>query len=136
MKSVWSRQGIRGLLIVLAACCVAPACAGAGLGVVEDGVPEVARQVVVEVENYNWADIVVYAVRGGHRIRLGMVTSMGSERFVLPSAVVTASTNVQLIADPIGGGAPYVFPPVIVERGQRVELRLENYLGLSSISVW
>jgi len=135
MKSVWSRQGIRALLIVLAAC-AAPACAGAGLGVAEDGVPEVARQVVVEVENYNWADIVVYAVRGGHRTRLGMVTSMGRERFVLPSAVITATTNVQLIADPIGGGAPYVFPPVIVERGQRVELRLENNLGLSSVSVW
>jgi len=134
MESVWSRQGFRGLLIVLAACLV-PACAGAGLGVGEDGLPAAERQAVVEVENYNWSDVVIYAVRNGTRIRLGMVRSMGRERFVLPSAVVTASSNVQLVADPIGG-SPYVFPPVIVEGGNRVELRLENNLNLSSIAVW
>ncbi len=135
MKSVWSRQGVRGLLIVLAAC-AAPACAGAGLGAAEDGVPAPPRQVFVDVENYNWADIVVYAVRNGARTRLGMVTSMGRERFALPSSVVMASPSLQLVADPIGGGAPYVFPAVTVQRGQRVEVRLENNLGLSSVSVW
>jgi len=134
MESVWSRQGIQGLLIVLAACVVA-ACAGAGLDLEKDGLPAAAREVVVEVENSNWADIVVYAVRNGSRTRLGMVPSMGRERFVLPSSVITAASNVQLVVDPIGG-RPYVFPPVIVERGQRVELRLENNLNLSSISVW
>jgi len=135
MKSVWSRHGIRGLLIVLAAF-AAPACAGGGLGVGEEGVPAPARQVYVEVENYNWADVVVYAVRQGTRMRLGMVTSMGRERFALPAGVLAAGADLHLIADPIGGDAPYVFPPVMVQRGQRVELRLENNLRLSSVAVW
>lgn len=135
MKSVWSRPGVRGLLIVLAAL-VAPACAGGAVGGAEDGVPAASRQAFVEVQNNNWADIVVYAVRYGVRTRLGMVTSMGRERFALPPGLIGGGADLQLVADPIGGEAPYAFPPVMVEGGQRVEVRVENNLRLSSVAVW
>jgi hypothetical protein len=111
----------------------APACVAGGAGG-EESVP--APSAIIEVQNNNWADIVVYAVRNGMRMRLGMVTSMGRERFPLPASVFASSGDVQLLADPIGGATPYLFPPVTVHQGQRVELRLENHLPLSSLSVW
>lgn len=135
MKSVWSRPGVRPLLVVIvvtAAC----ACAPGGLGGVEDGVPAPPRQVYVEVENNNWADVVVYGVRNGVRTRLGTVTSMGRERFVLPAGLLGGGADLRLLADPIGGATPYLFPPVLVQRGQRIELRLENNLRMSSVAVW
>src|SRR4051812_21546531 len=32
----------------------------------------------VKVSNYNWMDVVVYAVQGGTRVRLGQVTTMST----------------------------------------------------------
>jgi hypothetical protein len=132
MQAIRSRPRIPRLLVFLAMI-AAPACAASGPGV-EDGMP--APVTLIEVQNNNWADIVVYAVRNGMRTRLGMVTSMTRERFALPASVFASTGDVQLLADPIGGGRPYLFPPVTVQQGQRVELRLENHLPLSSLSVW
>ncbi|HEX7089650.1 MAG TPA: hypothetical protein VF192_05910 [Longimicrobiales bacterium] len=134
MQSVRSRPRIPRLLVILAMI-AAPACAAGGAGG-EEGVPAPAPRVFIEVENHNWADIVVYAVRNGMRTRLGMVTSMNRERFPVPAGLLASSGDVQLLADPIGGATPYLFPPVMVQQGQRVELRLENHLPLSSVSVW
>jgi hypothetical protein len=132
MQSNWSRPRIPRLLVLLAMI-AAPACAVGGAGA-EEGVP--TPSAIIEVQNNNWADIVVYAVRNGMRMRLGMVTSMSRERFSLPASVFASSGDVQLLADPIGGATPYLFPPVMVHQGQRVEVRLENHLPLSSVSVW
>jgi hypothetical protein len=134
MQSVWSRPRIPRLLVILAMI-AAPACAAGGADG-EEGVPAPAPRVFIEVENHNWADIVVYAVQNGMRTRLGMVTSMSRERFPVPVGLFATTGNVQLLADPIGGATPFLFPPVMVQQGQRVELRLENHLPLSSVSVW
>src|SRR5262249_3229502 len=47
----------------------------------------------VYVQNDNWMDVVVYAVRGGARFRLGQVTSVQSAVFELPSAALGASSS-------------------------------------------
>jgi hypothetical protein len=47
-----------------------------------------APTTVVEVTNNNWATMVVYVLRPGARIRLGMVNSQRTERFTVPPAVV------------------------------------------------
>src|SRR5690606_36702747 len=48
--------------------------------------PEVGemRDARVDVSNFNWLDMAIYAVRGGMRVRLGTVTSMNRERFTIP----------------------------------------------------
>lgn len=90
----------------------------------------------VLVTNNNWSDMTVYASRNGTVIRLGMVTSMSSERFALPSHLVVGSGNLQLIADPIGSTNKYRTQPLLVSPGQRVEFVLQNNLALSTLAVW
>src|SRR6185312_16327144 len=51
------------------------------------------------VQNDNWMDIVVYAVRGSSRFRMGQVSSLQSAVFELPSAVIGASGSVYILAD-------------------------------------
>jgi hypothetical protein len=89
----------------------------------------------VIVQNSNWSDMNVFAVRGGSRVRLGTATSMGRERFRLPRYLVEGTGGLQLIADPIGSRDVFFSQPILISPGQRVEWKLENNLALSSFSV-
>ncbi len=100
----------------------------------EDAEPEVV-EVVVVVENRNWQDVTVYALRGGARVRLGTVTSMQTGRFVL-STEMTGSTQLRLMADPVGSLETFTSEPVRVEPGDQVQWRLANQLVQSAIFIF
>ena len=93
----------------------------------------------VYVQNDNWLDIVVYAVRGGARFRLGMVTSVQSAVFELPSAALGASSSLSLLADPVGGTTVYdmfATDDIMIAPGHTIiELRLDNIISHSSWTV-
>ena len=96
----------------------------------------VSDRTTVRVINDNWLDVTVYAVRGGYRRRLGTVTSFTSRLFTLPQTFVIPSDELRLIADPIGRRGAYVSEPVLVNRGDVVEWRLRNNIGLSNIFIY
>ena len=96
---------------------------------------EVGTDAAIEVTNYNWADMTVYAVRNGTRVRLGSVMSMSTEQFQLPRGMV-GTTDMRIMADPVGSRHAYHTRPVLVVPGQTLQLRLENNIELSSVSVW
>jgi hypothetical protein len=98
--------------------------------------PAYERGTTVEVENHNWSDMVVYAVRYSTRVRLGMVTSMNKRQFKIPTAVNLSPGGLELVAEAIGSRERYLTGPINVAQGQRVELRLENQLPISTWSVW
>lgn len=89
----------------------------------------------VVVENYNWMDVTVYAIRNGARQRLGTVGTSETRRFQLPSTVISGGGQVQLLVDSIGSAHERLMPPITVTRGDRVSLEIMNQLALSSISV-
>ncbi len=102
--------------------------------------------VTLYVQNDNWLDIVVYAVRGGSRFRLGQVSSVQSAKFDLPEAAMGASSGLYILADPIGvvsatvdaGGRSSMFATddIMIAPGHTIiELRLDNVLDHSSYSV-
>ncbi len=91
---------------------------------------------IVHVENHNWQDVDVFAVREGTRIRLGTVTSMAAGDFRLPESLLVGSPNVQLRIDPIGSNGAYLTQGILVSPGQTVDLRIENNLNLTSYSVY
>lgn len=105
-----------------------------GGGAEEEAEPE-PLEVVVVVENRNWQDVTVYALRGGARVRLGTVTSMQTARFVL-STEMTRSTQFRLMADPVGSSQTFTSDPVRVEPGDQVQWRLANDLVQSAIFVF
>jgi hypothetical protein len=92
---------------------------------------------VVEVTNHNWSDVVVYAVREtGSRVRLGMVTSMGTQALRLPRGLVNSIGGIRLVASPIASSSQFQTEPMNVWPGQTIELRIENQLGISTVQVW
>lgn len=98
--------------------------------------PAPAGKASVIVHYNNWADVDVYAVRDGLKLRLGLVPTAASARFVLPEAVLAGGPTFQLLIDPIGSRTGFLTPPRIVGPGQLVVLRVENNLNLTSYSVF
>ncbi len=95
-----------------------------------------SSRIFVEVDNGNWLDVRVYAVReNGAYDRIGTVTSFSFRRLELPRWLTAANVQVQLVAAPIGSTRRYRAPPVMVSRGDTIEWKLANNLSLSTIMV-
>ncbi len=90
---------------------------------------------MVHINNQNWQDIDVFLVRPGMKLRLGLVSSMGTLAFKLSENVLQGSAGVRLLISPIGGGGDYVTPEIPLSQGQTLELQVENNLRLSSFDV-
>ncbi len=98
--------------------------------------PRLRAPVTIEVNNGNWLDVRVYAVReNGAYDRVGTVTAGSSSRFELPRWLTSHGMQIHLVAAPIGSTRRYRSPPVMVSVGDVIEWRLTNNLELSSISV-
>lgn len=123
-------EGAAVLLVGLTA-----ACASAGGTEMAGEADDRPRDAYVMVENNHWQDVVVYAQRLGARQRLGMVTSMSRGRLRLPARFV-GGNDIELVADPIGGGAAWTSGRVRVHGGEAVRMDVENSLSLSSLAVW
>jgi hypothetical protein len=92
--------------------------------------------VELHVNNGNWLDVRIYAVRAaGIYDRIGTVRSFTSKQFELPEWVTSTNRQLQLIVSPIGSRRRYAAPPVIVQAGDIVEWRLGTNLSNSTISV-
>ncbi|HUE96219.1 MAG TPA: hypothetical protein VMN39_06145 [Longimicrobiaceae bacterium] len=127
------------LIAIAATAWMAAGCASTGSPVMTSNTEPLPPQVeatTVLVHNHNWSDIVVYAVRGNSRHRLGMVTSMNKQTFTLPRGFDVMASGIQLMASPIASRGGYMTGPIQVNPGQRVELRLENVLSISNWAVW
>ncbi len=125
------------LTLTVAALVVVPAVAAQTASEERSETPAaVLERTTVQVNNDNWHDITVYAIRSGYRRRLGTVTSFTSRVFTLPPAFLIHSGGLRLIADPIGSRGSHVSEPLFVNAGDVVEWRLRNNLGLSDVFVY
>ncbi len=97
---------------------------------------EKSDRTTVRVVNDNWNDITVYAFRNGYRRRLGTVTSFTNRVFALPRAFLIPSSDLRLIADPIGPRGTYASEALVVSAGDVVEWRLLNNIRLSNIFIY
>jgi hypothetical protein len=119
---------IRNTIAAAAAVLTLGACASGNS--MENG--SIATGAVLEVENNNWADMNIYAVRGSMRQRLGTVASFDKRRFVVRSELLLNPDGLLLEADPIGSRDVLRSPPIVVSPGQTVHWDIENHLSLSS----
>ncbi len=128
------------LSVALAAAALAGGCATGRRSAAADDVMSAqaapANGAIVHVENHNWQDVDMFAVREGTKVRLGMVTSMSTGDFRLPQSLLAGSPNVQLRIDPIGSNDAFLTQAILVAPGQTVELRIENNLNLTSYTVY
>jgi hypothetical protein len=90
--------------------------------------------VTVLVKNENYLDMDIRLSTNGSSRRLGTVVGNSSGKFTVAWSVV-ATSPVQLIGDPIGGGRALTFPGVSPNPGQVVEFRIMPLLNQSTVTV-
>jgi hypothetical protein len=88
---------------------------------------------VLVVDNRNWSNMTIYLIRSGVRARVGSVGSMSTTEIRLPRDLMAG--DVAVLARPLAGRDGYVTSRLNVRPGQRIQLRLEHNLNLSSFTV-
>jgi len=123
-------------IVAIALAIMLPACRGSQFS--EDVVPELASdsQLVLEVENHNWSDIIIYVVHDGRRTRLTSVTATRNSSLIIPANLVGQVGNLQLVARRVGAYDRYVSQQISVRTGSTIVLTLESDLSRSSVAVW
>jgi hypothetical protein len=89
-----------------------------------DSSPNPETPAMVQVENRGFADMVIYAMSGGQRVRLGMVTGNSSRSFTIPRYLLRGAGPLRFLADPIGGNRTPVSEEMTVHPGDIVTLTI------------
>ena len=124
---------IRNMLVAAAAAVTLGACAPATR---QAELSSAERRTTLVIENNNWADMVIYVLRGAQRSRIGSVNSMSRARFKLPESIAGTYGELRIMADPIGSNRTYTSPIISVVPGSQVEVRVENNISISSFAVY
>ena len=106
-------------------------------GVIDQPVPAaIAEPVTLEVTNHNWADIVIYVVRGTQRVRMMTVVATTAATATIPDNMLGPGGEIRLHARPIGGRTRVTSERVWATPGSTVSWTLETDLRRSTVSVW
>jgi hypothetical protein len=87
-------------------------------------------QLVVQNDNY-W-DMHIYAMRGGLYRSLGIVTGLSTAELKVPEYLTLAGADFQVIADPIGSNLSYMTGPIVMGNAREIDLSVGADLALSS----
>jgi hypothetical protein len=79
---------------------------------------------MVQVENQGFSDMVIYALDGAQRVRLGLVTGHSTKTLPIPRYLIGAGGTLRFLADPIGGNRTPVSEQMTVQPGDVVSLTI------------
>jgi hypothetical protein len=115
MRNITMRFAIPLLIVLVASACGARS---------QSGSTDLGAATTVRVMNQSFYDMNVYVLRSGQRIRLGTVNGNRTERFTLPRSIVTGSTPLQFMADPIGSSRTSQSFEIQVSPGDEISLMI------------
>lgn len=92
--------------------------------------------VVLEVENHNWADVVLYVVHDGVQTRFAQVAAAHKLSIEIPPRLQGQMGVIRIAARRIGGTDSYVSQALSIRGSSAVRLTIESSLNHSSIGVW
>lgn len=107
------------LLLVLAACSTNPRQPG----------PAAEEATTVRVENNAWADMTVYAIADGQRVRLGSVTGNTTRVLRIPARVIGLGRNISFMADPVGSDRAATSFQLFVWPGEEITITIPAQAG-------
>jgi hypothetical protein len=94
------------------------------------------QSVILQVQNHNWADMIIYVVHDGRRTRLNTVTATKNSSLTIPPNVIGQVGNLQLVARRVGAYDRYISQTISIRTGSTIVLTLESDLSRSSVAVW
>jgi hypothetical protein len=86
--------------------------------------PTPSSAAMLHVENRGFADMVVYAISGAQRIRLGIAIGNSTRAFTIPRILLRGAGPLRFLADPIGGSRSPVSEEMVVHPGDIVTLTI------------
>lgn len=92
--------------------------------------------ITIKVISHNTADVTIYAVRSGQRIRIGQANGLSTTTFEVLLRDISSTGEFQILCDPIGSSQTFTTERIHVWTGQTVELMLESPLYRSSLSIF
>ena len=92
--------------------------------------------VVLEVENHNWADVVLYVVHDGVQTRFAQVAAAHNISIEIPPRLQGQMGVIRIAARRIGGTDSYVSQAISIRGSTAVRLTIESSLNHSSLGVW
>jgi hypothetical protein len=92
--------------------------------------------VVLEVENHNWSDVVLYIVHDGVQTRFTQVAAAHDLSVEIPTRLQGQMGVIRLAARRIGGTDSYVSQALSIRGSSAVRLTIESSLSHSSVGVW
>jgi hypothetical protein len=95
-----------------------------------------AADIALEIANHNWLDVIIYVVRDGQPMRVGIASASSSASFTLPARLLGQGRELRLWGHPIGGSGGTLTETVVVQPGQWIEWTLESDLSRSAIGVY
>jgi hypothetical protein len=113
------------------------ACAGRHRADPAQEPPEVPPvPVVLDVENHNWADVVLFVVHDGRQTRLTQVAGAHDLSIEIPPQLQGQMGVIRLAVRRIGGRDSYLSESISLRNGQSVRLTIESNISRSSVGVW
>jgi hypothetical protein len=89
-----------------------------------DTSPQPESSAMLRVENQGFSDMVIYAVSGAQRVRLGLATGNSTQSFTIPNYLIRGAGPLRFLADPIGGSRTPVSEEMTVQPGDVVSLTI------------
>lgn len=102
----------------------------------QDSVAVAPEPVVLEVENHNWADVVVYVVHDGIQTRFTQVAAAHKLSIEIPPRLQGQMGVIRIAARRIGGTDSYVSQALSIRGSSAVRVTIESSLNHSSVGVW
>ena len=93
-------------------------------------------EILLEVENHHWSDIVIYLMNGTQSQRLGIISGVSTKNFVFPYRQIATGGRVRLRAHPVGGQGSFTSEDVVIQSGQGIKWTLESDLKRSTLTVY
>ena len=98
--------------------------------------PTIDSPVVLEVENHNWADVVLYVLHDGVQTRFTQVAAAHKLSIEIPDRLQGQMGVIRIAARRIGGNDSYVSQAISLRGNSAVRFTIESNLNRSSVGVW
>jgi hypothetical protein len=95
-----------------------------------------AGPVKLEVENHNWADVVLYVLHDGVQTRFTQVAAAHNLSIEIPERLQGQMGIIRIAARRIGGTDSYVSQAISLRGNSAVRFTIESSLNHSSVGVW
>ena len=92
--------------------------------------------VKLQVENHNWADIVLYIVHDGVQTRFTNIAAAHDVSMEIPPSFRVRWEVIRLAVRRIGGTDSYVSQAISLRGNSEVRFTIESSLSRSSVGVW